>query len=105
MFCQRVNSNTYYLGLLITPNHLGPYSQNIGNSRGVLPGGMTGFSPDGTKFAFFYAMYTSAGGLDVYDFNRCSGALSNPVHVLYSANYRLWRRLGIFRQFKVFIYG
>ncbi|KXK46777.1 MAG: T9SS type A sorting domain-containing protein [Bacteroidetes bacterium] len=81
VFCQRVNSNTYYR-LLITPNViLGPYSQNIGNSRGVLPGGMTGFSPDGTKFAFFYAMYTSAGGLDVYDFNRCSGALSNPVHV------------------------
>jgi hypothetical protein len=42
---------------------------------------MTGFSPDGTKFAFFYAIHTMQGGLDVFDFNRCTGVLSNPVHV------------------------
>ena len=80
VFCQRVNSNTYYR-LLITPNViLGPYTQNIGNLRTVTPG-MTCFSPDGTKYAYFYSSYTSSGGLDVYDFNRCSGALSNPIHI------------------------
>jgi hypothetical protein len=81
VLCQKANSNIYYKLLISTNVILGPYSQNIGNSRGVLPVGMTGFSPDGTKFAFFYAIHTMQGGLDVFDFNRCTGVLSNPVHV------------------------
>jgi hypothetical protein len=78
---QRVNSNTYYKLLVSTNVILGPYTQNIGNPRTVTPG-MTCFSPDGTKYAYFYSSYTSSGGLDVYDFNRCSGALSNPIHII-----------------------
>ena len=81
VLCQKANSNVYYKLLISTNVILGPYTQSIGSPRNVLPIGMTGFSPDGTKFAFFYAIHTMQGGLDVYDFNRCSGALSNPVHV------------------------
>jgi hypothetical protein len=34
------------------------------------------FSPDGSKFAQF----AEIGGVDIYDFDRCSGELSNPFH-------------------------
>ncbi|MBS1764794.1 MAG: T9SS type A sorting domain-containing protein [Bacteroidetes bacterium] len=68
----RANSNMFYK-LLITPNViLGPYSQNIGTVR-TPDAGQAKFSPDGTKYAYYF--FTQ--GLDIFDFNRCTGQLSN----------------------------
>lgn len=84
VICQRVNSNTYFK-FLVTPGGgiLGPYIQNIGTTR-TWNAGMAGFSPDGNKYASFHAEYQSAGGLDIFDFDRCTGMLSNAVHVVIS---------------------
>ena len=72
----RVNSNKFYK-LLITPTAiLGPYSQNIGITR-QWDAGQAWFSPDGKKYAYYYVN----GGLEIFDFDRCTGMLSNAVHV------------------------
>ena len=72
----RVNSNKFYK-LLVTPTAiLGPYSQNIGTVR-QWDAGQAWFSPDGKKYAYYYVN----GGLDIFDFDRCNGTLSNAVHV------------------------
>ncbi len=77
---QRVNSNTYY-EFLVTPSGISsPIVQNIGTVRTNWLG-MACFSPDGTKYATFHAEYNSNGGLDILDFDRCSGVLSNPLHI------------------------
>lgn len=39
--------------------------------------GTSCFTPDGSK----YATVSMAGGLNIYDFDRCSGMLSNNVHL------------------------
>jgi hypothetical protein len=82
VFCHRVNSNKFYRFLVTTNNLiLGPYSQNIGAVRPD-DAGQAWFSPDGKRFAYFYLN----GGLDIFDFNRCTGVLSNPVHVQINYN-------------------
>ncbi|MBL0340572.1 MAG: T9SS type A sorting domain-containing protein [Bacteroidetes bacterium] len=43
---------------------------------------MAGFSPDGKKYASFHAEYTTVGGLDIFDFDRCSGMFNNPIHII-----------------------
>lgn len=69
----RVNSNIYYK-LLVTPYGIfGPYSQNIGSYR-EWDGGQAKFSPDGSRYAYFHYRFT---GLDVFDFDRCTGDFSN----------------------------
>jgi hypothetical protein len=75
----RVNSNTFYK-LLVTPNViLGPYTQNIGTIR-PMDGGQLKFSKSGTKLAYYYG----GEGLDLFDFNRCTGQLSNLIHDTFS---------------------
>ncbi len=72
----RVNTNTF-LKFLVTPTViLGPYSQNIGVVR-VDGAGQAWFSPNGKKYAYYYVN----GGLDIFDFDRCTATLSNAVHV------------------------
>ncbi len=69
----RANTNKYYK-LLVTPFFIfGPYTQNIGTVR-MWDAGHAKFSPDGSKYAYYH--YQS-GGLDICDFNRCTGWLSN----------------------------
>jgi hypothetical protein len=77
---QRVNSNTYYEFLLTPSGISAPIIQNIGTARTNWVG-MANFSPDGTRYATFHAEYTAIGGLDIYDFDRCSGILSNSIHI------------------------
>lgn len=76
-------SNRYYR-LLITPDtilNLG--LQAIGDT---IPSGLgqAVFSPDGTKYARLN-LYQLGGDqyIDLYDFDRCSGLLSNPRHFTY----------------------
>nr|MBK9652141.1 hypothetical protein [Bacteroidota bacterium] len=70
----RVNSNKF-IKFLVTPYSLdGPYFQNIGSYR-MDDAGQAKFSPDGTRYAYFH--YRSNSDLDVFDFDRCTGTLSN----------------------------
>lgn len=59
---------------MVTPYGIfGPYSQNIGSYR-EWDGGQAKFSPDGSRYAYFHYRFT---GLDVFDFDRCTGDFSN----------------------------
>jgi hypothetical protein len=70
----QANSNLFYK-LLFTPYGIsGVYTQNIGAIR-TFDAGQAKFSPNGEKFAFFHYFH----GLDIYDFDRCTGMLSNAV--------------------------
>jgi hypothetical protein len=77
VFCHKVNTNTYYR-LLVTPEGVsGPETQDIGEVR---PNdlGQVCFSPDGSKFAYYWG---DGSDLDIFDFDRCTGLFSNPVHI------------------------
>ena len=62
----------------------GPWFQEIGEIRGPLSlcCGQTAFSADGNKF-FKFLPYN---GLEIFDFDRCSGTLSNPLFIPYGAD-------------------
>jgi len=70
-----VNSNMFYK-LLITPSGITIYTQNIGSFRNYYTGA-SAFSPDGTKFAH----YNVKSDIDIYDFDRCTGLLSNFINI------------------------
>ncbi len=83
----QTTSDLYYI-YLIDPSGIHLHSmQHIGTvySYGNASGynvGQACFSPDGSRFA----MYNPPNGgqlkdLDIFDFDRCSGQFSNPVHV------------------------
>lgn len=66
----------------ITPDTIeGPFIQDWNNQDAahVLSGWNTVFSPDGHKFV--RTTYSFPPSLFVYDFDRCSGQLSNPIRV------------------------
>jgi hypothetical protein len=64
--------------LLVTPNGVSvDGTQAIGEIR-PRDVGQVCFSPDGSKFAYYYGANTD---LEVFDFDRCTGLLSNPVHI------------------------
>ncbi|HNE28840.1 MAG TPA: hypothetical protein PLW66_06710, partial [Saprospiraceae bacterium] len=71
------NSNVYHK-ILLTPLGISTSQQIIGN---VAVSGFTAgelvFSPDGSRLARF----NPKDDLQVFDFDRCTGELSNPVHV------------------------
>lgn len=77
---QKDNSNLFYKFLILPTTILGPYTQAIGTPRSTI-GGMSVFSPDGTKYAIAHAEYLSTGRLDIFDFDRCNGFLSNSIHI------------------------
>jgi hypothetical protein len=72
------NNSDLFFKFLITPQGIsGPYLQNIGSIEKPSGPGQTCFSPNGKKFA----RYTPLDDIDIYDFDRCSGILSNYVHI------------------------
>jgi hypothetical protein len=72
-------SNEFYVWRFAPDGLHGPIVQEIGRGwTGVNWGGQVAFSPDGTK----YAMANFYNGLQLLDFDRCSGAFSNPVYML-----------------------
>ena len=75
LLCHKVNSDKFYK-LLISPYGMGVSTQNYGTVRDDY-GGASSFSPDGSKFAH----YNSSTDLDIYDFDRCSGMLSNYTNI------------------------
>ncbi len=73
-------SSTYYRFLLHPQGVTELETDTVGNAipSGV---GQAVFSPDGTKYAklnLYLGPY-----LDIFDFDRCTGLLSNPVHLTY----------------------
>jgi len=71
------NNNKFYRFLITKDSILGPYSQTAGTTY---PGDLFSqavFSPDGTK----YAKYDTYNNLDIFDFDRCTGLLSNHQNI------------------------
>ncbi|MFN0015229.1 MAG: T9SS type A sorting domain-containing protein [Saprospiraceae bacterium] len=72
------NGNCYYK-ILVDP--AGPKivdKQCVGSNWGKYArSGGVHFTPDGSKYVRCHTEY----GLNIFDFDRCSGQLSNPVHV------------------------
>ncbi len=70
----KLNTNKYYK-VLVTPYGLPTFtSQNIGLQR-YQDAGQAKFSPDGTRFAYYHYF----NGLDIMDFDRCTGMFSNVI--------------------------
>jgi hypothetical protein len=69
-------SNKYYI-FLLTPDGFTTSEQSIGEATWSESGGEMVFSPDGTKLARFNAK----DDLRIFDFDRCTGVLSNPVYI------------------------
>jgi hypothetical protein len=77
VFCHKAYSNIFY-SFLITPfNILGPFAQSVGSTR-TNDGGQVVFSPDGSKLAYYWGPDVD---LDIMDFDRCTGLLSNAVNI------------------------
>jgi hypothetical protein len=76
----RYNTAQYYVFLLSPQGVNTPVVQKIGYPITQYSWGLqAAFSPDGSK----YANHTWFGGLQVFDFDRCTGLLSNFVHVTF----------------------
>ena len=75
IFIHRVNSNMFYKFLITPDSIIGPTTQNIGCIRPD-DAGQAKFSSDGKRFTYYVAI----SGLDIFDFDRCTGDLSNWVH-------------------------
>ena len=69
-------SNTYYT-ILFTPEGITIQKQIIGLPNPTGAFGEMLFSPDGTKLARFNAK----DDLRIFDFDRCTGILSNPLYI------------------------
>lgn len=82
----RYDSNEFYT-ILVTPE--GPSIQGIQTIGAATPNGLgqAVFSPDGSKYIVWNAVDLSFDGLghfvDIYDFDRCTGELSNPKKLNY----------------------
>lgn len=80
VFCQKVNTNIFYR-LLVTPYGISePDQQAIGIIRHG-DAGQVCFSPDGGKFAYYWGTEGENEDLEIFDFDRCTGLLSDPVQV------------------------
>jgi Secretion system C-terminal sorting domain len=77
IFTHQRNTDLFFKFLITPAGITGPFIQNIGSIQTQAWPGQTCISPDGKK----YARYTPNDDLDIYDFDRCSGLLSNPVHI------------------------
>jgi hypothetical protein len=73
----KTHSNKYYL-LLLSPSGITVQEQNIGEPTWSGAGGEIVFSPDGSKMARF----NTRDDLRIFDFDRCTGQLSNPQHII-----------------------
>lgn len=79
---------------LLTPSGLeGPFEQTgvVGMTDSNFHGGwqLLQFTPDGKKMIQYNISY----GFIVYDFDRCTGLISNPVPVLFKDDFQVWQGL------------
>ena len=77
---QKKSTNCYYRILLDESGpHLLPDSTCGGATFAINDFGPMNFSQDGNKL-FSLGVYA---GLNIFDFNRCTGEISNPIHIPY----------------------
>jgi hypothetical protein len=70
------NNNKYYT-VLVSQDEINVQEQQIGLPTWSGAGGEMVFSPDGTKLARF----NTRDDLRLFDFDRCTGTLSNPIYI------------------------
>lgn len=76
VFCHKMDTNNFYR-LLVTPNGVvSDGAQSIGIVRPA-DNGQACFSPDGSKFAYYWG----DEGLEIFEFDRCTGLFYNPVFI------------------------
>ena len=76
VFCHKTDTNIFYR-LLVTPAGVSiDGTQAIGSLRPP-ENGQACFSPDGSKFAYYWG----ESDLDIFDFDRCTGLFSDSVFV------------------------
>jgi len=78
IICHPQDNDLYIKYLIVNDSLTGPFFQNIGSVIHVDNGGKMSISPDGK----YLVTPCQSGALDLFDFDRCSGMLSN------------WRYLG-----------
>lgn len=77
------DSNRYYRYLLTPDGLIGYVTQEVGfqTYNGL---GQASFSPNGMKYARLNLIDLETGGyIDIYDFDRCEGLLSNQIQINY----------------------
>lgn len=78
VFCHKQSTNIFNR-LLVTPDGIsGPDQQAIGITR-YADIGQVCFSPNGNKFAYYWG---EGEDLEIFNFDRCTGLFSNPVHIV-----------------------
>jgi hypothetical protein len=75
----RRKTNTYLKFLLKSDTILGPFKQSIGDTMSAYGYGWACFSPDGKK----YIRCNELDYIRIYDFDRATGELSNPISISY----------------------
>jgi hypothetical protein len=78
VLCHRRGNDVHYRMLVSPMGVSAPEVQAIGVDRRYA-GGQACFSPQGNRFACYKG--NAGEDLDVFDFDRCTGLLSNPIHI------------------------
>ncbi len=74
--CAKDSDNSFYF-TLVTPDTILVKKQDLGLEYDQQLFGEMVFSPDGSRLA----LYEVRKDLQLFDFDRCTGTLSNPVHI------------------------
>ena len=94
--CQHANGKDWWIimkkyhggvfyKVLLTENGFEVQEQSIGGYTYSDSAGQAVFSPDGTKYVRQQMVSMDIGNfLNIYDFDRCTGLLSNPIQIAYS---------------------
>ena len=78
VFCHKLDTDIYYR-LLVTPSGITvDGTQAIGALREA-DTGQTCFSPDGSKFAYYWG--EPGEDLDIFRFDRCTGLFYDPIYI------------------------
>lgn len=78
----KYKSNIYYTIQLGQTGIEAIFQQTIGINIISAIAGQAVFSPDGTKYARMGVFkFAEPGQIDIYDFDRCTGLLSNSLHI------------------------
>lgn len=76
IFSHQFHSSLQYRYLVTPSGIIGPWIDDLQTWRGNYPG-QACFSEDGNKYVYFEPF----GGLDIWDFDRCTGLFDNLIHV------------------------
>jgi Secretion system C-terminal sorting domain len=90
---RKFRSNLFYKVLVDSNGIHSPISQSIGTAftAPYITSGPSDVSDNGDKLAYVYNLYSAPMGvtnptlqIDIIDFNRCNGLLSNPMNMAYT---------------------